>query len=344
MANQRSTSNPMISVDLISLFKHQLKACQIRPDELCLIITDTAFNPVVADACFGAAYELGAEAIKLVIPYAKPIPKKSLRAVMLDADLIVYSTTHTLHYSDEMREFLAKGGRAMMAVQPLHALDRLRADEDVIRRAKRGASYLQKADTLRITSPYGTDLTMQCTGRPALATYGVADEPGHLDFWGGGMVQTAQLEGTLEGTLVLNTGDLIFMLARYIENPVEIRFNEGRIVEIKGNHLDSFMLRHYLHSFEDANALMAGHMAWGVDRRAEWLSQSIQYAEPGSSAADSESYYGNIQIEIGSNNDVAFQGINRSRAHLGLCCLESSLFLDGKPIINQGKFVPQDLQ
>ncbi len=344
MANQRSTSNPMLSVELISLFKHQLNACQLRPDELCLIITDTAFNPVVADACFGAAYELGAEAIKLVIPYGKPIPKKSLGAAMLDADLIVYPTTHTLHYSDEMREFLAKGGRTMMAVQPLHAMDRLRADTDVIRRAKTGAAYLQKADSIHMTSPHGTDLTMQITGRPALATYGVADEPGHLDFWGGGMVQTAQLEGTLEGTLVLNTGDLIFMLARYIENPVEILFKEGRIVEIKGNHLDAFMLRHYLNSFEDANALMAGHMAWGVDRRAEWLSQSIQYAEPGSSAADSESYFGNIQIEIGSNNDVAFQGKNRSRAHLGLCCLESSLTLDGLEIIKHGEFVPQDLQ
>ena len=343
MANQRITSNPMISVELISLFKHQLSACSLQPDELCLIITDTAFNPVVADACFGAAYDLGAEAIKLVIPYGKPIPKKSLRAAMLDADLIVYPTTHTLHYSDEMREFLAKGGRAMMAVQPLHALDRLRADQDVIRRAKRGAAYLQKADTIHFTSDYGTNLSMQCTGRPALATYGVADEPGHLDFWGGGMVQTAQLEGTLEGTLVLNTGDLIFMLARYIEHPVEIIFKEGRITEIKGNHLDAFMLRHYLHSFEDEHALMAGHMAWGVDRRADWLSQAIQYSEPGSSAADSESYYGNIQIEIGSNDDVAFTGKNRSMAHLGLCCLQSSLSLDGEKIIDHGSFVPQDL-
>jgi len=344
MANQRITSNPMISVELISLFKHQLSASNLKPHEMCLIITDTAFNPVVADACFGAADDLGAEAIKLVIPYGKPIPKKSLRAAMLEADLIVYPTTHTLHYSDEMREFLSKGGRAMMAVQPLHAMDRLRADEAVIRRAKVGAAYLEKGKTIHITSPYGTDLTMEKNGRPALATYGVADEPGHLDFWGGGMVQTAQLEGTMEGTLVLNTGDLIFMLARYIEHPVEIVFKEGRIVEIKGNHLDAFMLRHYLHTFNDEKALMAGHMAWGVDRRAEWLSQSIQYSDPGSSAADSESYYGNIQIEIGSNDDVAFKGKNRSKNHLGLCCLDSSLTLDGTKIIEQGKFVPKDLQ
>jgi len=263
---------------------------------------------------------------------------------MLDADLVVYPTTHTLHYSEEMREFLAKGGRAMMAVQPLHTMDRMRANEDVIRRAKTGAGYLQRATKMHITSPFGTNLTMDYTGRPAVPAYGVADEAGHLDFWGVGMVQTAMLEGSVEGKLVLNTGDQIFLLARYIEKPVEIIFKEGRITEIKGDHLDAVMLRHYLHAFNDEHALMAGHMAWGVDHRADWIAQAIQYAEAGSSGGDSESYFGYIQIEIGSNDDVAFQGKNRSKAHLGLCCLNSSLSLDGKPIIDHGKFIPQDLQ
>ncbi len=31
---------------------------------------------------------------------------------------------------------------------------------------------------------------MSVEGRPGVASYGVADEPGHLDFWGAGFFQS----------------------------------------------------------------------------------------------------------------------------------------------------------
>jgi 2,5-dihydroxypyridine 5,6-dioxygenase len=68
------------------------------------------------------------------------------------------------------------------------------------------------------------------------------------------------------------------------------------------------------------------------------------FPESGASAADIESYYGNIQVEIGSNNDVCFQGKNSSKAHLGHCMLDSSLYLDDELVINKGKFVLPELQ
>ncbi len=55
------------------------------------------------------------------------------------ADVIVYSTGHTLHYSDAMREALDAGKRALMAVVPLHVLERRIADPEVIARTKEGA-------------------------------------------------------------------------------------------------------------------------------------------------------------------------------------------------------------
>jgi hypothetical protein len=57
MPNRRVMMNPSAAVELISLFRYQLSMCNLTKDELCLVITDTAFNPVYADACLGAALD-----------------------------------------------------------------------------------------------------------------------------------------------------------------------------------------------------------------------------------------------------------------------------------------------
>jgi 2,5-dihydroxypyridine 5,6-dioxygenase len=158
------------------------------------------------------------------------------------------------------------------------------------------------------------------------------------------MVETAQMEGTTEGRLVLDVGDAIFSFGRYMEYPVEIDFREGKIVDIRGG-LDSLLLKDYLESFNDDNAFKAGHMSWGTDKRAHWhsLIKAIN-PEPGTSGADIEAYYGNIQIELGSNNDINFKGKISTPAHLGLCCRNSSLWLDDNRVIDSGRFVPVELQ
>ena len=192
--------------ELAGLFERELAMCNLKPGELCTVVTDTAYNPVVPDAFVAAALAMGAEAYKVVLPYSF-IPSRSLLPAWQDMDLLVYSTTHTLHSRPEMGKALEGGLRALMAVQPLDVLERLVADPGVIRRTKAGARLVEAARTIRISSDAGTELLMDKTGRSGVANYGAADEPGHLDFWGAGMVETAQLEGTLEGTLVLNTGE-----------------------------------------------------------------------------------------------------------------------------------------
>jgi 2,5-dihydroxypyridine 5,6-dioxygenase len=230
-----------------------------------------------------------------------------------------------------------------MAVIPLNAMERLRADPDVIKRTKAGAELMRKSNRIRITSEAGTDLTMERGDRPVLAHYGAADTRGHLDFWGAGMVETAELEGSLEGTMVLDVGDQMFYFARYVESRVKVVFRRGRIHDISGG-VDALLLRKHIESFNEENAWMAGHMGWGTDKRALWAVQALQMAEPGSSSADAEAFYGNVQIEIGSNNDVNFRGRNASKAHLGHCMLNCSLYLDEEKIIDKGQFLPEELK
>ena len=68
-----------------------------------------------------------------------------------------------------------------------------------------------------------------------------------------------------------------------------------------------------------------------------------KFPEPGLSGGDAESFYGNVQVEIGSNDDINFCGKNRSKAHLGHCMLNTSLYLDDTLFIDKGVFV-QEIQ
>jgi 2,5-dihydroxypyridine 5,6-dioxygenase len=251
-------------------------------------------------------------------------------------------TSFTLHYRPEIRAALDGGARVLAAMQPAAVLARLPFDPEVRRRVTAGAALLDQAREIRITSAAGTDLVMDKTGRRALANYGAADRSGELDFWTAGMVQAAQLEGTLEGRLVLDTGDCCFRLGRFIEAPTAIVFERGRAVAFEGGR-DAERIRAELEAGGDDAAFMAGHMAWGMDARAEWGPQVFARPDDGG-GAQIEAFDGNVQIEIGSNDDVAFGGRNRTSVHLGLCIRHASLWLDGTPVIAGGRFVPESLR
>jgi 2,5-dihydroxypyridine 5,6-dioxygenase len=342
MPYARTFDGPAAAADLTGLFHHQLALSRVKPGESVVCVTDTAWNPVYGAACLAAALALGAEASLITLPASRPPPAAMLGAALAAADLIVYATHFTLHYRPEMRAALDRGARALCVMQPIHVLDRLKGDPAVRRRARAGAALLGGARQIRIASDAGTDLLMDKTGRPGLAAYGYADTAGHLDFWGGGMAQAAQIEGTTRGRLVLDTGDAIFHLGRMVESPVAITFVDGRITAIEGG-LDAKLIRLHLEDARDPNAFLAGHMAFGVDHRAKWLAPVVDTPDAGGGGADSEGFLGNVQIEIGSNDDVLFGGRNRTSVHLGLCCLATSLWLDGRPVVEAGRLVAPEL-
>lgn len=342
MPYARSFSTALAATDLVELFTRQFDSCRLKQGEFCALITDTAWNPVYAAAAMGACRALGAETSLTTFAASAPVPAKALSAVCARADLIVYMTAFTLHYRPEIKAALDAGARVLCVMQPIHVLQRLNADAEVRRRALAGAARLDRAKIIRITSRAGTDLTLNKEGRRGLATYGAADHPGHLDFWGGGMVQAALREGTTHGRLVLDVGDVCFMLARFVESPVAITFEEGRICAIEGG-LDARLLRHAIEAAGEPSAYMAGHMAWGVDPRAKWLAPILDTPDQGGGGADNEAYLGSVQVEIGSNDDVLFGGQNRSNLHMGLCLLGADLALDGTPIIENGRIMAPDL-
>ena len=215
MAYGQLQIRPKVVADLVPLFKRQLSFCSLKLAERVAAITDTTFNSLYAAVAVSAALDLGVEAFEVVLPrrrwHSEPVLSKTFES----SDFIVHSTTHTLHYSPAMAAALASDKRALMAVIPLHILERRIVESDIIQRTKLGAAYLGAAHTVRITSPAGADLALEKMGRPGVASHELADEPGHVDSWGAGFSQSSIVERTADGVLILNTGNLVFHLGLY---------------------------------------------------------------------------------------------------------------------------------
>ena len=172
---------------------------------------------------------------------------------------------------------------------------RLAPDPVIRRRALAGANLLRQAETMRVTSAMGTDLTCNVKDRVVLGLYSLADEPGRWDNWPSGMVTVGPDEFSANGTLVLDINDVILRLGRYVTAPVKMTLRDGLIVKIEGG-LDARLLEDWFAAFNDETAYRIAHIGWGCEHRADWNRMGAYLME--GAVQDQEAYYGNMQNRL----------------------------------------------
>ncbi len=331
------------STELVPMFKKELELCKVKKGETVLLFTDPLFRPHYPAAFAAAAMELGAFPVEMVVPsttedLSAPMIVETWKA----ADLIIGMTTVPWLYTDAHNEALDAGARSLMVVEPEDCLRRMFPCEEVRRRSEAGAKVITAGKTVRVTSPAGTDLVMSIEGRKGGAGYGYTDRPGYWSHWPSGAVSVAPVEGSVEGTLVVNTGDIIFRINRYVEHPIEIGIREGRIASIKGG-LDAILLKEYLAHWGDDKAYIVSHIGWGTEHRALWNTLGIRYVD-GGGIMDAETFMGNMQIAFGSNFTRKLGGNNKTKAHIDIPCRNHSFYVDDQIIVDKGVIVAEGLK
>jgi 2,5-dihydroxypyridine 5,6-dioxygenase len=186
---------------------------------------------------------------------------------------------------------------------------------------------------MRITSASGTDLTLSVTGRAAFGLWGAPDKPGKWDHWSVAVVVGgANREGS-NGRLVIDVGDIILGMQRYVTSGIEINIEEGVITRIEGG-LDATLLRQWFEKWKDRRAYWISHVGWGCDDRADWNRMASK--SPGG-IGDAESFSGVFQIAFGRDTSWYIGGgTNDVPAHIDFNCLGHSISLDGVAITEEG--------
>jgi 2,5-dihydroxypyridine 5,6-dioxygenase len=251
---------------LVALFQAEFERCNLKETETAVVLSGDRTPAYFARAALRAIRNLGAQGFQMHMP--APISKEragakkegsyvGLTAVtgqtlalesLKKADFVV--DLLLLLHSPEQVEILNAGTRMLLIVEPPEILESRIPTDELRRQVEESSEVLKRARTLHISSPAGTDVTMALGEYPVITQYGLTDTPGRWDHWPSAFLYTWPNEGGTNGRVVLNTGDFIWPLNRYLETPVTLTIHDGYIRNIEGE-ADAQILRDQMASFEE---------------------------------------------------------------------------------------------
>ena len=107
-------------------------------------------------------------------------------------------------------------------------------------------------------------------GASTVGVWGWTDKPGTLAHWPGGIVVSFCKSGSVNGTLVLDRGDINLTFKRYLEAPVRLTLEADYVTRIEGDGADAEMMRSYLAAWGDREAYAVSHVGFGLNRKARY--------------------------------------------------------------------------
>ena len=327
---------------LVKIFQAEFKLCKVTADESAIVLSCERSQEGYATAALQALLNLGAKAFELrtVTPLGRkegsvsntPVAGNRIALDALKSADFVVDLVFLLH-SAEQAEILEAGTRILLVIEPPSVLMRQLPTEELRLSVKRGAAKLRKARILRVMSEAGTDLQMKIGDYPVIEQYGFTDEPGRWDHFPSAFFYTWPNEGETNGRVVLNKGDLVWPLNKYLDTTVTLTIEKGYIRDIEGD-ADAAILRSAFESFNDPEAYAIAHMGWGVDPRSKF---DALRSEPTSVGNDSRSFAGNVQFSTGPNLEVG--GTRATLGHFDMPMLGCTLLLDDQPVVLNGQIV-----
>jgi 2,5-dihydroxypyridine 5,6-dioxygenase len=335
---------------MLEAWKQVLSLCRLERGQCVTIITDPDTHPQTLSTAIASAISYGA-----IVNRLEFVPTNAERSLSPDKTAYVGTTPLTgnrtalaalkasdlildmvlLLHSPEQNEVLAGGGRMLLAIEPPEILARLVPTQEDRTRVLAAARKLESARRMRVTSPGGTDLGLALGAYPMLKEYGFVDEPGRWDHWPSGFLATWANEGSANGRVVLDVGDILLPQKCYIQSPIELIIESGYVKKVSGG-LDAELLKDYMQSFQDPEAYAISHVGWGMQERARWSVMGL-YDRETSIAMDARAFAGNFLFSLGPNTEAG--GTRNTPCHLDIPMRRCTIELDGNAVVREGRVV-----
>ena len=317
------------SISLQESVRTVVRTCaRVQPGELVCIAADTQTMPI-AMAIVEAVKEVGAEPVVVTMLPRRAHgndPPRVVAAAMKAADVVIQPVTYAMTHTDATRDALRAGARVLVlrgVTEDIMTHGAMLADYDSVDRVTREVQRLMtEAKTVRVTTPSGTNLTMSVAGRAAVALTGRVGGPGTFAAMPDGEAAISPVEGTTEGTLVVDhTMDSIGL----IDKPIRMTVRGGKVTEISGG--TSAETLRTLVAGADANATNIAEFAIGTNDRARLIG----------SMTEDKKYRGSVHVAIGDNHVIG--GTVVSELHLDGLLLRPTVDLDGRRVVEDGRLL-----
>ena len=187
---------------------------------------------------------------------------------------------------------------------------------------------------MRVTSAAGTDLTIDVSQAPAAGSWGCTDGAGTIAHWPGGLCLCFPAAGTVNGTLVLDAGDVNLTFKRYLESPVRMSITDDYITDISGDGVDAALTSSYLAAWDDPDAYAVSHVGWGMNPAARWDAMTM-YDRTQFNGTELRAFAGNFLYSTGANETAG----RHTLGHFDLPMRNCTVTLDGTPVVSAGTVV-----
>jgi leucyl aminopeptidase (aminopeptidase T) len=310
---------------------------KLKPGETIVITADTESDERVVDATARAAFACGAK--PMVVWLASPLgvgkaadpmfPTESLYGALMGADAWVEYNNQWIFYSSvydrvmkdnkKLRYSCLVGMNVDMMVRTIGRIDYPALEKFMARIT----DLTKNANEVRITTPAGMDVTFKNTpDHRGDYSLGYCDTPGaHMMA---GQIYWAIDLNTLNGKIVFDGS--INPPLRLVKEPVILHIKNGDIVKFEGGK-DAVEYEAWLRGFNDPNMLKIAHICYGFNPGAKLTGDVVE----------DERVWGAVEWGIG-NMDY-----RPAASHSDGICLNVSVWLDGKQVLDKGKSVDKEL-
>jgi len=318
----------------------------LKAGETFVITADTQSDLRVVHATAAAAHTAGAK--PMVITLASPLgvakaadamlPVDALAGALLQADAWVEFNEQWLLYSTPFERAMAENKKLRYCCLVGMTVDMMvrligRVDNRLLSTfLHRVTEMTQNTRHMRITTPAGNDLSFELLGdeRQVSCDDGLADTPG-MHFLSGQISFSPDFD-SIHGKLVFD--GTISPPCGFLKEPVLLEVEKGRIQRISGGR-QAEELRLWLESFDDPNMLRLAHGCYGFNPGARLCGNVLE----------DERVWGSTEWGMGylSPVDAPPDGI-MAKSHCDGICLNSSVWLDGEMILENGRVVHPELK
>ena len=333
--------------ELYAAFRRQFMLCELKRGEVMAILTDQKTDRIMADTAFAAATDLGANVYELYVRGvddrfmdSDPFKAPGITDALAKANIVV--SFFVGFFSAWEVPVRAAGGRVLNILDTPEQLVRLQTTPAVKKAVLSGGRRMGAVDTVRATSAAGTDLTWKIDKElPIVSAYGYADTPGSLAQWGQAMVACFPLDGSANGRVVVQPGDVwILPYARMVQSPIELTVENGFIRKIQGAQ-DAFAFRKALEfaktDADDMAPFAVSHLGWGMNPLAHWSDIMRFEGSMLDLNTSMRSYPANFLFSTGPGPK------RKTRGHIDMPMNHCSLYLGDEKVIDEGRIVCSDM-
>ena len=316
-----------MTAELDRAVKTVVRQCMgISPGEDVLVVC----NPVTEE--IGALMRIeaqgdGADATLAVISErdsAAAEPPRAVAAAMSAADVVLAATIQSLSHTEARREATEAGVRiGSLPGVTEEMLERLMVGdlEEIRRRGWAIVTALNRGSEARITCPHGSDLRLGIEGRLGIVDAGELGNRGAFGNLPCGEGYIAPLEGTAEGTLVV---DGSIAEVGLLDTPVSMTIREGNLVEATGSDGARLMELLTEHGTDGTNVAELGI---GTNEEAILTGHFLE----------DEKILGTCHVAFGAS--AAIGGTVQVPVHLDCVVLEPTIEVDGETILSGGELL-----